>query len=333
MSKSNITALVAIPSAIQLLFCVVVLRVFYKVRSLRTSANYPIINLIASDFLRGVVGFLAITSFFGSRAETISELSSMDIILCRTVGFCNNVQLAWSSWAIATVSYSRSDVIVNVLSPTFTKKRFWMVSVISWIGTLTTALPLLGPWSSYGHVRSKSNNGYVCRAGGDGDGLLHALYLPSFYFINFLLPTFLVILFFSRIVRTVQHQKLLERSGRSNVVMLSNFSMTGESAQQPSMARQLNVIIRSKAFIYTVVIIITNLVFSFPYVVVQAYTAVVAELGLDHLQLEDAAFQVTTIFFTLNFNINSLLYIFWIKTFQQTAAAMCPCLRRRVGNQ
>ncbi|XP_062506439.1 rhodopsin-like [Corticium candelabrum] len=324
----TVDAIVVIPSAVQLLFCVIVLRVFYKLPTLRTSTNFPIINLIASDFMRALVSFLAIPLFSKSNPNAIDKVSRTDEILCQFFWFCNNFQFAWSSWAIAMLSYSRSDVVVNVLNPTFSKKRFWTWSVIIWIGSIMTTLPPFVGWSSYGYVMSASGNTYTCGIGVDGNGLLHALYLPFFYFINFILPSLFVILYFCRIVRTVQHQKRISNR-QSNVVMFANFSSQSSSVQTSlSTAGQVRGIVRSKAFVYLVIIIISNAVLSLPFVCVQSYSAVISELRLHHKQVSSVVLKVASILFTANFNVNSLLYIFWIKTFQQAIAAMIPCRQR-----
>ena len=319
-------AIVVIPSVIQLLFCVVVLRVFYKLPNLRTSANFPIINLIASDFVRALVGFLAVPLYSASKPDTVDKLSRADKILCQAFWFGNHFQFAWSSWAIVMLSYSRSDVIVNMLYPTFSKKRFWTWSAAIWVGSLVTTLPPFVGWSSYGYLKPTDSNDVVCSSGADGNGLLHALYLPLFYFINFVLPCFFVILCFSRIVRVVQHPTSSSR--QSNIIMLANFSSpTDQSSQHPSTASQIKAVVKSKAFIYIVMIIISNVLLSFPYVFVQTYSAVISELGLHHLHRPAIAFYISSLLFTANFNVNSVLYIFWIKTFQHTTAAMFPCRR------
>ena len=320
------SVLVVIPAVIQLIFCVIVLRVFYKLPNLRTSANFPVINLIASDFVRAVVGFLAVSLYSGSQSGEDYRISRTDTILCKVFLYCSSVQFAWSSWAIAILSYSRSDAIVNVLSPTFSTKRFWTLSVISWIGSILTALPPFLGWSSYGYTIVEKKTHHVCGIGGGGrNGILHALFLPLFYFIHFLVPTFLVILHFSRIVRAVQHRGA--SNGPSNVIVLAHFSSPTDQSRQPSTASQIKAVVKSKAFLYIVIIIISNVILSLPFVCVQSYKAVISELRLHHKQVPNVPIQVTSILLMANFNVNSLLYIFWIKTFQHAAAAMCPCHR------
>ena len=177
---------------------------------------------------------------------------------------------------------------------------------------------------------SASENTYTCCIGVDGNWLLHALYLPFFYFINFILPSFVVILYFCRFVRTVQHQNRISNR-QSNLVMLDNFSSQSSSIQtskQPSTASQVRGVVRSKSFIYLVIIIISKVVLSLPFVCVQSYSAVISELRLRHKQVSRVALEVVSLLFTANFNANSLLYIFWIKTFQHAIAAMIPCRQR-----
>ena len=83
----NVDAILAFPAAVQLLFCVIVLRVFYKLPNLRTSTNFPIINLIASDFMRAVLSFLAIPLFSGSNPDAIDKFHARMKSFVKLFGF------------------------------------------------------------------------------------------------------------------------------------------------------------------------------------------------------------------------------------------------------
>ena len=165
--------LLTIPSTVQLILCSIVLKAFYQEPSLRTVTNFPIINLVASDFVRAVIGFLHVPVF---GVPQTTKPSTADHSLCAAFYFTNNVQFAWSSWAIVIVAYSRSDVIVNTLSPKFSKRKFCVCTVSSWLISLLSALPPLLGWSSYG---LKEEDSYECTTGSDGKGLLHAIHISA----------------------------------------------------------------------------------------------------------------------------------------------------------
>lgn len=235
-------------------FCSVGSFSWSRVPSLRTVPNLPVVNLVASDFVRAILGILSIPVFAVSRKV---PPSTADNDLCVAYRYINSVQIAWSSWAIAIIAYSRSDVIVNVLAPKFSKRKFWIFTVLSWIG-LTSMMPFVG-WGSYGF--NWDGGEYLCHTGHTGEGLLHALYLPLFYAVNILIPNVLVILCFSRVIRVVRRRHVTTWKSRigiqANVVFLSNIKpsssdRTDEEQQQQhrwrEAASKTKDILRSKAF-------------------------------------------------------------------------------------
>ena len=323
-----------IPSIVQLLLCGIVLRVFYQVPSLRKVSNLPVIHLVTSDFVRATVGFLAV-SVYGVQT---SKPSTFDTLLCQTFQVINNAQFAWSNWAIAIVAYSRADVIVNVLAPTFTKRKFWCFAIASWLVSVITSLPPLVGWSSFGLRRETSSYIYTCGIGADQKGLLHALYLPLFFAVNYFVPSVLVALCFSRVLQvTIRYIRAHNSSNnmQANIVMLpaddsSPSHLQLEQQRRERAARnQIKDILYSKAFRYIVALVMTNLLLVAPYVGVKIYDHVCSELWLERETCaHSSVFTVVALLYMLNFNINALLYVFWIKTIQQSTVNLFCCRRR-----
>lgn len=323
----------AIPTAVQLLLCGIVLFLFCRHPRLRTASNLPVVNLIASDVARTVLSLLAI---FVYGAAPISKPSTADNILCAAVQYINNAQFAWSSWAIAIIAYSRYDTVVNVFTPKFSKKHFWVFAMISWLVSLLTAMPPLIGWSSYGFTR----RGGRCTTGSNGDGLLHAAYLPSFYIVNFLVPTVFVIICFCRIFLKVRsHLKYRNTDNslaRANVAVLTSTSLSSNQSEQQqhreTVGTRVKEIISSRAFRYIAAIVMTNLLLVTPFACVKCYSAVCSELGM-YGCVPRIAYQISSIVFALNFNVNAFLYVFWVKTMRQFAMSLCCSCQEHGSNR
>ena len=320
-----VNVIAAIPSAFQLLLCGIVLTVFFKQPSLRTVSNLPVINLVVSDVVRASLSFLTIPLFAFVRTETPS---TADTVLCLAFQCISNFQFAWSSWALAIIAYTRSDLIVNVLAPKFNKRRFWGLATVSWfVALLTSLLPFMG-WSSVGFIRR--NHVFFCRFGQDGGGLLHALYVPFFYFLNFIVPSVLIVICFARIVgvaRRHMRSRNNSQSSMQNIVVLTSTDVSESFDNgRHTIVNRINDTIKSKSFRYIVIIVLSNLLLLSPYVFLTSYDSVCNGLGAKQCaRAGDICIKTSALLFMLNFNVNAILYIFWIRTFQVAAIAMICC--------
>jgi hypothetical protein len=155
--------------------------------------------------------------------------------------FASVVQLDGSNWATAIIAYSRSDIIVNAMTPNFTKKKFWTLAIVTWLLSLITSLPPLVGWSSTGFA--KSGQLFSCRHGVGGKGLIHALYYPIFHLVNYILPVVLTTAFLTRII--VVARKHWRPEG-SNVVFLTDSG--GRQLEKETTSQQIRRTIKSKAF-------------------------------------------------------------------------------------
>jgi hypothetical protein len=318
--------LASIPAALQLVLCAMVLKVVCQTPDLRGISSLPVINLISSDFLRAIVGFLAISVFGISRAY---EPSVGENVLCGIVMFVNNAQMAWSGWAIVIVAYSRLDTVVNVLSPKFTRRQFWFFAVTSWLVAVITSLPPLVGWSAY--TFQKNGNRYSCRTTTLGKGLLHAFYLPFFYFLNFLIPSTLITVWFSRLFGRARRHLRARTSHNSNIVFLCSTEANQKKQKERSISSAIQEIIKSKAFQYVLAIVLSNLLLVAPFACVSVYGTICDEVtGSDCLP--NSAYQITSVLFMINFNVNAFLYVFWVKTFRNASVNLCCHIQCKRGS-
>ena len=323
---NSLFVLVIISSAIQLVLCALVLNVLYRLPRARTVIHYPIINLVGSDILRAVLTFIAIPLYFMRHDHP----SIGERVYCKFFRYANNVQLSWSCWAIVIVAYSRYDNVANVFDHKFNKRRFWTLTVTSWIVSLLTSLPPIIGWSSY-DIR-KMKNMYRCTTGSSGmkKDLASATFLPFFYFVNYVVPSILVLILFSCIARIAIKRQIKRPTCSNEIVVLSGFSHLSvpstEQERQRDLASHLKTIILSRPFLYIVLIVVTNIFLLAPYVVTTSYDVVSRDLGQPK-KIPYVGMEITTVLFMVNFNANSLLYIFWIRTFQDTTALLC-CRRK-----
>jgi hypothetical protein len=310
-----LSALAAGTCTTQLILCLIALLVFYRMPNLRSLLNLPVINPIASDFLRAIVGAFSIEIYSQQAQATAGTTRNA---MCSAFHYANLVQIAWSNWALVIIAYSRYDSVNNHSSPKFTKTTLFRLAITSWLAALFTALPPLLGWSSFG--LKKVDKIYSCKKSPQGKGLVHATYIPIFYLVNYLVPAVMVLLFLSRIfVIYRQYARSRESSNSSNTIIISSF----QTERQPAtVLSQIKETVRSKAFLYMVIIAMSNLILVAPYVFAQSYTSVRAELGLDE-GISKTVFRLTALSFQLNFVVNAILYVFWIRTFRQAAIALC----------
>ena len=170
--------------------------------------------------------------------------------------------------------------------------------------------------------------------------LASATFLPFFLFVDYVVPSILVLILFSGIARiAVKRQTKSASSSNSDtnlkIVRLPNFPHpslpSAEEERQRVAGIHFKKIIQSKSFIYIVIIVVTNIfLLVAPYVVTSSYDTVSHDLGL-HKNIPKVMMQLTTLLFIANFNINCLLYIFWIRTFQHATAVLCCRRHERVA--
>ena len=249
---------------------------------------------------------------------------------CKFCRYVNNVQLSWSCWSLVIIAYSRYDSVANVFDHKFNKRRFWTLTVTSWIVSLLTSLPPIIGWSSYNIWKKK--NLYLCTTGSSGmkKDLASGTFLQFFYFVNYVVPSILVFILFSCIARIAIKSQIKSETSLSNtddnMVVLSGFSHPSLPSTEQERHRvspaHFKKIIQSKSFLYIVLIVLTNIFLLAPYVVTKTYNTVSRDLRL-HKKIPYAVMEITTVLFAVNFNVNSLLCIFWIKSFQHATAALC----------
>ncbi|XP_062509053.1 compound eye opsin BCRH2-like [Corticium candelabrum] len=317
-----------IPAGIQFVLCGLALYAFYRLPNVRKVINYPIIGLVASDILRAVLTLLSMPFRFMQYGNP----SIGEQIYCEFFRYANNVQLSWSSWTLVIITYSRYDAVANVFDPKFNKRRFWTLTVTSWIVSALTSLPPIMGWSSYNLRRM--NDMYICTTGSNGKDLASATFLPFFYFVNYVVPSILVFILLSCIARIAVKMEKKRQTSSSNtskwIVVLPGFSHPSSSSSKQNKQEStghIKKIIRSRSFLYIVLIVVTNVFFLAPYVGMTSYDTVSRGLGL-RTKISRAVIQITTILFMVNYNVNCLLYIFWIKSVQQAIAASC-CRRKK----
>ncbi len=317
-----------IPAVSQLVLCGIVLYAFYRLPTVRKVINYPIIGLVASDILRAVLTLLSIPLGFMQYGNP----SNGEQIYCKFFRYVNNIQLSWSSWALVIITYSRYDAVANVFDQKFNKRRFWTLTVTSWIVSVLTSLPPIIGWSSYNLMKMKDVS--ICTTGSNGKDLASATFLPFFYFVNYVVPSILVLILLSCIARIAIKQKRQRQPSSSNtdnrIVELPGFfhpsSSSSKQNKQDSTAH-FKKIIMSRVFLYVVLIVATNIFFLAPYVGMTSFDTVSRGLGR-RKKIPYFVMQINTILFMVNYNVNCLLYIFWIKSFQHAIAALCCCRKK-----
>ncbi|XP_065827506.1 opsin-VA-like [Oscarella lobularis] len=236
-----------------------------------------LIDLVPSPIVFGVAIFVVIVLLRKDRMEAVSNIfianaaigdafsavvMAMSEYVFRNVrhkaehveGICLSYyyffffQYVYASWSMAWLSFERYDLIANGLNRRLTKKRAYLIILFIFImSAVFPSLPFMG-WDSY--QLEKTDYGRACNTLIFPKSTFDAFYLPSFYVINFLLPLTIVVVCFSLVIRVVVRHIRAKHERR-------NASEDFNPLQ----------VIKTRAFIIIVTLIVINVVLTTPFVI------------------------------------------------------------------
>ena len=214
-------------------------------------------------------------------------------------------QYAASFWLVAAIAYSRYDVVARPMNPRLTRRGVWgiVLGVVAIAATFAT-LPLVG-WNRY-VLRRLPNGNYRCTGSDRNAGLLDRAFVPVYFGINSLIPIIIIVVFLVKIVPIAVRSDAWKASRRR---------------RQNDSDINISHVLKSKSFRYVLAIVVTNVVFSAPYVSVRITRY------LFKVKMRNYATSVCKVLLSVNYVLNSVLYIFWARTFQEKLSNVF-CLRR-----
>ena len=297
---ADLTAL--IPGPIVFGISVFIVIVLLRRRRMRDVSNIMIANATISDAFSAVV--LTMMEYVVTANHPAEHIQG----ICSSFAYFFFFQYIYSSWSAAWLAFERYDLIANNVGRRLTVKKTLVLILFTFIvSAVFPAMQAMG-WDP---IRfNKTIYGYSCRTFLPPDRFADKFYLPLLYLINYLVPLGIVIVSFSCVIRIVVRYV---RSRKRRRAMRNN----EEGGFSP-----LDVI-RTRAFIIIVSLIVTNVVLTAPMVIMTLGSKFGGSQLYNVRVGREYSFNLATNLELFNKLFNSLLYLLWIKEY-----ISCPCKRR-----
>ena len=273
-----------------------------QLRRGRDVSNIMIANAAIGDALSAVV--LMMMEYVVTANHTAEHIQG----ICSSFAYFFFFQYIYSSWSAAWLAFERYDLIANNVSRRLTVKKTLIRILFTFIvSAVFPAMQAMG-WDP---IRfNKTAYGYSCRTFLPPDRFADKFYLPLLYLINYLVPLGIVIVSFSCVIRIViRHVRSRKRRRAMRTNEEGGFSPLD--------------VIRTRAFIIIVSLIVTNVILTAPMVImtigVKFGGSQLHKFGVER----DYSFGLPSNLELFNKLFNSLLYLLWIKEY-----ISCPCKRR-----
>jgi hypothetical protein len=334
----------AVPAVAEIILCSIVLYAAYRVKAYRSAVNFLVVNSAAADLLRGVHGLFAPLLFYDLLNYTDTNQK-----LCVCYMWVNLMQYGWSMWSIALIAYSRYDLVAHPFDRVLTLKRAITAVCVVFFGSILLAcLPLAG-WNRYGlePLRPGSPR-YRCAYANASASAGHKAFLPVFYSVTYLVPLIMVGTCYSLIIPIViRHKKQKRWFLANNLTSLqlhdkyndpsargghnSSSGSDGGKRSQSKLSDRSSVseVVGTKAFCYVTAIVVTNIIFPLPFVVVQIIRF------LELVDIDILVIPIVKFIFTFNFVVNSFFYVLWVRDFRDGLLDVLGCvsLMQRLRNR
>ena len=294
-----------IPGPIVFGISVFIIIVLLRRRRMRDVSNIMIANAAMGD------AFSAVVLMMSEYVSTVNHTAEHIQGICSSFAYFYFFQYIYSSWSAAWLAFERYDLIANNVSRRLTVKKTLILILSTFtVSAVFPTIPMMG-WDPIRFY--KTPYGYSCKSFYPADKVADKFYLPLLYLINYLVPLGIVIVSFSCVIHIVVRHVRSKKRRRA----MRNNKKDGFSPLD---------VIRTRAFIIIVSLIVTNVILTSPTVLItlgskfdvpQLYKFRVGRefsIGFaSNLQLYNKLF-------------NSLLYLLWIKNYISCNA--CVCKRR-----
>ena len=291
------------PGIVETVLCTVVLVTATTKRTIREiPPNLLVLVSAACDLIRGIHTCLSPILY----KESGVEPTQLNEIACKIYQWAHMFQYAASFWLVAAIAYSRYDVVARPMNPRLTRRGVWgiVLGVVA-IASTFASLPLVG-WNRYA-LRRLSNGNYRCAGANRNGDAFDRAFVPVYFGINSLIPIIIVVAFLVKILPIAVRSDAWKESRRRRRENDSNVTVSH--------------FVKSKSFRYVLAIVVTNVVLSTPYVAVKILR------DCFEIKVNYYATAVCKLLLSVNYVLNSVLYVFWARTFQEKLSNVF-CLRR-----
>ena len=306
--EHNYRALSALlPASVQFVLCSIAMTAIIRVPTLRQGQSLFMVNLVLSDILRTVVGVWSFQKFF----FRVNAITDGDVVSCKIFLFLWYFQFFWSMWGTVLIVYGRYSTVYRPLETNITThKAAIAICCTCATGVIVALFPVFG-WAQY-DIRYQFQS-YTCLLAENKEN--QAMSFSIFYFgLTFAIPLVLVTVFLTQTLRKVI------RSARIRQRMTYNSQPDRVGVEASSGEQSM---VKSKAFWYVISVVTSNVILPAPYVAVQLIGRSTT------ISVGGRVYASTAVVFSLNFVVNALLYVFWVKTFTRSLADVLCCRRLR----
>ena len=283
---------IIIPTVVQFILSSIALAAIVRIPALRKGENLFLTNLVIADLIAVFIGIcLTVLSF----SDVDSEIKVVvHAIVCKTFQAIWHFQFFWSMWGPVLIAYNRYSMVAHPFRPSITTRKAAIAIAFTCAVRLFIASLPFYTWAKYSFRYIPMKGVYTCEI--DHKDFKKYLSFRIFYHgISYAVPVTLTAICFVMILQSV---RAIQR----------NASVRSSSAV-PS-------IVNSKTFWYVVVVVSTNAILPAPYII---------GLFLLHVDLVAVGF----IILRINFAINSVLYVFWVKTVSRSLVDIIRCRKIR----
>ncbi|XP_065845523.1 rhodopsin-like [Oscarella lobularis] len=305
------------PGIIETLLCTIVLVSTTRRRKARQSPpNVLVLVSAACDLIRGIHTCFSPTLYKESGVDD----TRFNTIACQIYQWVHAFQYAASFWLMATLAYSRYDVVARPINPRLTMRRMWgLIVAVTAISATFATLPLVG-WNRY-WLRKLKNGNYRCSGTDSNAELSQRAYVPVYFGINSLVPIIIIAIFLAGIVPIATRSEKWKKR-RNDTIRRRQGDDADAGADDVANPRD---VIASKAFRYVVFIVLTNVVLSAPFVSIKVAREFSGK------KIGDYAIPVCKVLLSVNNIANSVLYVFWARTFQDSLTSVLCFWKRASG--
>lgn len=197
---STLTAVLSLVSISAFVGNILVTVAFFRNASLRTSPNYFIVNMAASDLFSALIIWpLYATEGMLSRKKLMDE--PMATVLCKLGQYSRSVSQLVSIVSLVLIVVERFIAIVHPLQvKKFTKRLRAVLLILTWIISVSVAIPFV-PFSKI----VQQDQQMFCRFSWGKNEL--SIYLPTGFVLFYCVPLITIIVLYTRIMKSLRHSR------------------------------------------------------------------------------------------------------------------------------
>ena len=299
---------VIIPTAVQFVLCSIALVAIVRIPALRKGQNLFLVNLVIADLITTFVGiWITVLSFTDIDSEYKAARYAN---VCKAFTAIWHFQFFWLMWGTVLITYNRYSMVAHPFRPGITtRKALIEIACTCAVGLFIVSLPFY-TWAKYSLRHYPKKKAYKCGID-KTDFKMYLSFTIFYYAISYAVPVTLVTVFLVMILRRLlQSARATQRN--AGVRSSSAVESGGTSVRElPSPS-----IVNSKTFWYVVVVVSTNVLLPAPYII-----------GI--LLPNSKLFLVGGTILRTDFVINSVMYVFWVKTFSRSLVDIIRCRKIR----